>query len=370
MKQFPRNCSITWGSDSKKEDEHMKNIFFSCFRLLMIIIIAATCNGVDGNMEKGSRVTKSGKYGIDMDTFMGVKWGQSAYDFQHKFKHKADIKVFSRSPRWIVFALENWPLSKSAKAWRILFTFEPKGKMNTSGLKKDELEKNYYFSYAQISCGLDIEERKIVIDYIKKHHGKPYEVWGENSLIWWLNKENTRNISKVNKNSGFCDFVFDAHDPQHPPYHKIRSEYQSEKRFAASGNAGNKYKQAMEDLKKIGMALINYNIDHYDYPKTKTVAGLKTEMILYRVNDLPIKDPWGNDYLYMYAPSKKTKNQKNAANECFVGSAGSDGRFVGFEQKGVYGADKLSGQDILWHSKRDGSNRKTPEYGNLVFYPK
>ena len=55
------------------------------------------------------------------------------------------------------------------------------------------------------------------------------------------------------------------------------------------------------------------------------------------IKTCPVKDPWGNDYLF----------QRIDKENYVIATAGSDGNFLGFEQAGKYSAQSLSGQDII-----------------------
>ena len=111
-----------------------------------------------------------------------------------------------------------------------------------------------------------------------------------------------------------------------------------------------KYQKAMEDLKYFKDAILDYLIDNTNAPKAKTMAeliqqdvgnGLSfTVFYLEQIpeDQVPLKDPWGNDYLYKYDKRK-----------FWIASAGSDGKFDGFSQRGAYtdSEDELDGKDII-----------------------
>lgn len=89
---------------------------------------------------------------------------------------------------------------------------------------------------------------------------------------------------------------------------------------------------AMKDLKSIGIAVESFMTDNYYAPDDISSKYLTT----FYIKRLPVVDPWGNKYLY-----KKVDKE----NYC-IASAGSDGIFEGFDQKGKY--INTEGKDIIF----------------------
>ncbi len=111
-----------------------------------------------------------------------------------------------------------------------------------------------------------------------------------------------------------------------------------------------KYKKTMGDLKIFQEAILDYIIDNIQAPKVETIEELVkmdagngltfASFFLDEIEEdkIPRKDPWGNDFIYKY--------QKD---QFRIASPGSDGKFEGFEQKGVYlnTEKELDGKDII-----------------------
>jgi len=78
----------------------------------------------------------------------------------------------------------------------------------------------------------------------------------------------------------------------------------------------------------------------------KALADYKHEKSGYLLKKLLLKDAWGNDFYF-----------KSDENNWWIGSAGSDGLFEGFDQEGDYkhldedGNDISSGKDIIFSGK-------------------
>jgi hypothetical protein len=81
------------------------------------------------------------------------------------------------------------------------------------------------------------------------------------------------------------------------------------------------------DLKSIGIALEEYKIDLAEVPKVESILELKEvkKFVHSYIKKLPLKDPWGNYYVYKY--------DKDNPQKYWIGSAGKDGKFEGFEKK-------------------------------------
>jgi hypothetical protein len=77
------------------------------------------------------------------------------------------------------------------------------------------------------------------------------------------------------------------------------------------------------------------------------------------IRGLPLRDAWGNEFYY-------TQNGE----DFMIASAGSDGMFDGFDQRGEY--DTFEGQDIIYDSQEsfvygpNMSKQKTGGMGELL----
>jgi uncharacterized lipoprotein NlpE involved in copper resistance len=92
-----------------------------------------------------------------------------------------------------------------------------------------------------------------------------------------------------------------------------------------------RYLAAMGDLKSIGAAVESYMTDNYIAPDDISSKCLTS----FYIRRLPAADPWGNKYLY----------KKVGKENYYIASAGSDGIFEGFDQKGKY--INIEGKDII-----------------------
>jgi hypothetical protein len=98
-----------------------------------------------------------------------------------------------------------------------------------------------------------------------------------------------------------------------------------------------KYYRTYRNLKNIGTAIEDYIIDYGKAPEGKTfVYELQKDLAPFYIKILPIKDAWGNNFYY----------KKEAPDTYWIASAGSDGKFDGFTQKGIY--TELEGKDIIF----------------------
>jgi len=86
----------------------------------------------------------------------------------------------------------------------------------------------------------------------------------------------------------------------------------------------------------IAVAVKNYSIDFGYVPKVSTTPELKKLLDGFYIKALP-QDAWGRDFIYKF-------NERDA-DQYWLGSAGSDGVFRGFEQNGRWNA--LDGQDVI-----------------------
>jgi len=83
-----------------------------------------------------------------------------------------------------------------------------------------------------------------------------------------------------------------------------------------------RYIKAVKDINYIGSAVESFITDNYYAPDDITSKYLTA----FYIRKLPVIDPWGNKYLY----------KKVGKVNYFIASAGSDGIFEGFDQKGKY----------------------------------
>lgn len=97
------------------------------------------------------------------------------------------------------------------------------------------------------------------------------------------------------------------------------------------------YRKAMKDIKQISTAMASYCTDHGKYPDIKDSEALsKAESFKIHMKTVPVKDPWGKPYII-----------GNENGIIMIASAGSDGKFDGFNQQRGVISDMSSGQDIV-----------------------
>ena len=97
-----------------------------------------------------------------------------------------------------------------------------------------------------------------------------------------------------------------------------------------------KQKATMGDMKSIGIAIESYITDNYFAPEGNSLAEIKDKLEPFYINTLPLKDGWGNDFLYKHG----TGDQKDTY---AVASPGKDGVFNGWEQTGYYIVTTIEG---------------------------
>ena len=90
-----------------------------------------------------------------------------------------------------------------------------------------------------------------------------------------------------------------------------------------------KQKATMGDMKSISMAIESYIAEHGEAPQGTTLTELQAKLQPTYIKTLPLKDAWGNDFLYRHGTGDKKS-------EYAVGSGGKDGIFNGWEQQGSY----------------------------------
>jgi len=101
-----------------------------------------------------------------------------------------------------------------------------------------------------------------------------------------------------------------------------------------------KQKETMGDMRSISIALESYITDNNKLPPGKTLMEIQTALVPFHIKTLPLKDAWGNDFYYL--PGRGT--------DYFIGSAGKDGVFNGWDQTGTYYTSTVSdyGNDIIF----------------------
>lgn len=107
----------------------------------------------------------------------------------------------------------------------------------------------------------------------------------------------------------------------------------------SSSTIKGKIESTMSDMKAIGTALEYYISDNNKAPEARTIEGLVPLLVPFYIRTLPKNDAWGNQFYYIHGAGE---NQGYYA----IGSGGSDGKFDGFEQEGVY--TELEGKDIIY----------------------
>ena len=88
-----------------------------------------------------------------------------------------------------------------------------------------------------------------------------------------------------------------------------------------------KQKATMGDLKTIGTAIQVYVLDKMEAPQGNSLAEIKSKLQPFYIKQLPMTDAWGHKLFYTSGPGKE---------DFAIGSAGKDGDFKGWQQKGFY----------------------------------
>jgi type II secretory pathway pseudopilin PulG len=103
-----------------------------------------------------------------------------------------------------------------------------------------------------------------------------------------------------------------------------------------------KQKATMGDLKSISLAIDSYITDNLEAPQGNTLAEIRDKLQPFYIRELPLKDAWGNDFLYTHGTGDKK-------DEYAVASPGKDGVFNGWEQTGSYTVTQTEqfGYDII-----------------------
>jgi hypothetical protein len=61
-----------------------------------------------------------------------------------------------------------------------------------------------------------------------------------------------------------------------------------------------KWLTAMKDVKSIGYAIESLMTDTYEAPQVDGIEKIKNTLQPKHIKELPLKDPWGNPYIYKY----------------------------------------------------------------------
>jgi type II secretory pathway pseudopilin PulG len=94
-------------------------------------------------------------------------------------------------------------------------------------------------------------------------------------------------------------------------------------------------KTTISNMKMISVAIDMYIVDNGTPPQGNTLEEIKAKLEPFYIKSLPIKDGWGNDFAYQFI-------SKSGNHIYFVGSAGRDGVFEGFEQSGFYETNQIN----------------------------
>lgn len=99
-----------------------------------------------------------------------------------------------------------------------------------------------------------------------------------------------------------------------------------------------KQNSTMKDLKTISVAIEDYITDTGHAPRGKTLAEIKDQLQPFYIKTLPLKDGWGNDFVYTHGSG----NKKDAY---AVSSGGRDGIFQDWDQTGFYSVTSMKDFD-------------------------
>lgn len=122
---------------------------------------------------------------------------------------------------------------------------------------------------------------------------------------------------------------------------QLKGQVQAADKVQAETDMRNKYIVAMQDIKNLGGALESYITDNSKPPEHNSFKemALDTNIVPYYIKKMPVLDPWGNEYYY-----KRTDGGEYGT--YWIGCAGSDGVFSGFDQMG--NPDLQAGIDIVY----------------------
>ncbi len=104
-----------------------------------------------------------------------------------------------------------------------------------------------------------------------------------------------------------------------------------------------KIRATKADMATIGLAIASYIEDYSKAPKAESIVELARMIQPFYIRTCPTADAWTAQLYYKY----DKKNPKNY----WIGSSGSDLKFKGFHQKGVWNInDADKGNDIVFHN--------------------
>jgi hypothetical protein len=96
-----------------------------------------------------------------------------------------------------------------------------------------------------------------------------------------------------------------------------------------------RYKTTLKNLHFTGNGIEEYSLDKKKAPEGKTMQDLEKLLSPFYVKKEALKDGWGNDLYYKHGTGDK-------AEEYWIGSAGMNGKFAGF--------DSPDEDDIIFHN--------------------
>lgn len=99
-----------------------------------------------------------------------------------------------------------------------------------------------------------------------------------------------------------------------------------------------KYLSTVQNIRTIANAVSGYVTDNYKAPEGGSITDVRNAVEPFYIRGFPLQDAWGNDFYY-------SKNGE----DYMIASAGSDGIFKGFDQRGEY--ETMEGQDIIYSSQ-------------------
>lgn len=111
-----------------------------------------------------------------------------------------------------------------------------------------------------------------------------------------------------------------------------------------------KYELTMVRMTDLADVINNYVIDFGHPPDVQNLAEISDTLSPFYIKVLPLQDAWGNDFIYRVIPSRAPK--KTMPHYFYIASAGSDGIFNGFEQRGNWEGAGFDGQDLIISNHR------------------
>jgi len=112
--------------------------------------------------------------------------------------------------------------------------------------------------------------------------------------------------------------------------------------FENEADIQDKFGMTIRDMKSLGTALEVYTLDNDIVPQVEKLEDLNAPFFVpFYIKEVPLKDAWGNNYLFVHGLIG-TSSQDTYS----IASSGSDGRFEGFNQTGIY--TDLNYKDIIF----------------------